>query len=78
MKMKFSISKCSQVFNRGSPGYGGLVKFIIVDHYVGFSGEGWILVLLMVGFMQLTVQQTCIELMSDCNRLQSSGDWTVR
>jgi hypothetical protein len=35
MKMKFSINKYSQVFNRVGPGYRGLTKFIIVDQYVG-------------------------------------------
>jgi hypothetical protein len=34
MRMKFRIKKYSQVFN------GGLTKFIIIDHYVGFLEEG--------------------------------------
>jgi hypothetical protein len=40
MKMKFSINKYSRVFNRASPGYGGLEKFIILDQYVDLPGEG--------------------------------------
>jgi hypothetical protein len=35
MEMKFRIKKYSQVFN------GGLTKFIIIDQYVGFPGEGY-------------------------------------
>jgi hypothetical protein len=41
MEIKFSISKYSQVFNRVSPGYRGLAKFIIIDQYFGFPGEGY-------------------------------------
>jgi hypothetical protein len=40
MKMKLSINKYFQVFNRVFPGYGELAKFILIDHYVGFSGKG--------------------------------------
>jgi hypothetical protein len=39
--MKFSINKCSQVLNSVGVGYEGLAKFIIVDQYVGFRGEGY-------------------------------------
>jgi hypothetical protein len=40
MKMKFSINTYSQVLNGVFPVYGELAKFIFIDHYVGFSGEG--------------------------------------
>jgi hypothetical protein len=40
MKVKFSI-KYTQVFNRIGPDYGGLIKFIIIDQYFGFPGEGY-------------------------------------
>jgi hypothetical protein len=40
-KMKFRISKYSQVFNRVGLGYGGLAKFIIVYQYIGFPAEGY-------------------------------------
>lgn len=36
MKMKFSINKCSQGFNRVGLGYGTLAKCIIIDQYIGF------------------------------------------
>jgi hypothetical protein len=39
MKMKFSINKYSQLFNRVGPGYRGVAEFIIVDQYVGFLGK---------------------------------------
>jgi hypothetical protein len=52
MKLKFIIQKYSQVFNRIGPGYGGLTKFIIVDKYVGFPGEGYnYIVLLMLSII---------------------------
>jgi hypothetical protein len=38
MKMKL-IVKYSEVFDRVGPSYEGLVKFTIVDQYVGFPGE---------------------------------------
>jgi hypothetical protein len=41
MEIKFCIKKYSQVFYRVGPGYSGLTKFIIVDQYVGFPGEGY-------------------------------------
>jgi hypothetical protein len=41
MKLKFRIGKCSQVFNIIGSGYRGLTKFIIIDQYVGFPGEGY-------------------------------------
>jgi hypothetical protein len=41
MKIKFSINKYSQVFNRVGPGYGGLAKFIVIDQYVGFPEDGY-------------------------------------
>jgi hypothetical protein len=41
MKTKFRIKKYSQVLNRIGPGYGGLAKFIIIDQYVDFPGEGY-------------------------------------
>jgi hypothetical protein len=41
MKMKFSVNKYSQVFYRVGPDYRGLAKFIVVDQYVGFPGEGY-------------------------------------
>jgi hypothetical protein len=41
MKMKFSINKYFHIFHRVGPGYRGLAKFIIVDQYVGFPGEGY-------------------------------------
>jgi hypothetical protein len=41
IKMKFNINKYSEVFNRVGPGYGGLAKFIIIDQYVCFPGEGY-------------------------------------
>jgi hypothetical protein len=41
MKKKFKINKYSQVFNRVSLGYGGLAKFIIIDHYFGFPEKGY-------------------------------------
>jgi hypothetical protein len=41
MEMKFCIKKYSQVFYRVGPGYSVLTKFIIVDQYVGFPGEGY-------------------------------------
>jgi hypothetical protein len=40
MKMEISIRKYSQLSNRADPGYGGLAKFIVIDQYVGFPGEG--------------------------------------
>jgi hypothetical protein len=39
MKVKFSI-KYTQDFNRVGPDYGGLAKFMIIDQYFGFPGEG--------------------------------------
>jgi hypothetical protein len=39
MKKEFSINKYSQDFNRADPGYGELVKFIIIYKYVGFPGD---------------------------------------
>jgi hypothetical protein len=41
MKMKFSINKYSQLFNRAGPGYRGMAKFIITDQHVGFLGKGY-------------------------------------
>jgi hypothetical protein len=41
IEIKFNISKYSQVFCRVGPGCRGLAKFIIVDQYVGFPGEGY-------------------------------------
>jgi hypothetical protein len=41
MKMKISVSKYIQIFNRVSSGYGVLAKFIIITHYAGFSKEGY-------------------------------------
>jgi hypothetical protein len=41
MKMKFSIGKYFQVFNRDCSGYGGLAKFITIDQSVAFAGEGY-------------------------------------
>jgi hypothetical protein len=41
MKLKFGIKKYSYVLNRIGPGYGVLTKFIIIDQYVGFPGEGY-------------------------------------
>jgi hypothetical protein len=40
MKLKFSVTKYSQVLKRVRPDYGGFVEFIIIDQYVGFPGEG--------------------------------------
>jgi hypothetical protein len=40
MEMKHGINKYSEVFYRVCPGYGGLSKFIIIEQYVGFPGEG--------------------------------------
>jgi hypothetical protein len=40
MTMEFITNKYSQVFNRVGLGYGGLVKFIIMDQYNGFSWQG--------------------------------------
>jgi hypothetical protein len=40
MKMKFSINKYSQIFNRVDPCYRRLTKCIILDQYFGFPGEG--------------------------------------
>jgi hypothetical protein len=40
-KMKFIISKYSQIFKGVGPGYGELAKFIIIDQYAGFPGEGY-------------------------------------
>jgi hypothetical protein len=77
MKMKFSINKCSHVFNRVSQCYGGLPKFIITDHYVGFPGEvvkDVTLVLLTFSFIELPVHHPRIELILDCSTLQFSGD----
>jgi hypothetical protein len=37
-----------------------------------------ILVLLIFSFMQLAVHEPCIEFMSDCKRLQSTGDLMAR
>jgi hypothetical protein len=64
MEMKFSINKYSQVFYRVGPGYRGLAKLMIVDLNVGFPGKDITLVLLMLSFIQLTMHQPCIELMS--------------
>jgi hypothetical protein len=55
MKMKFIIVKYSQIFNRVGPGYGGLVKFTIVDQYVTFLQKDITLVLLMLSFTQQCV-----------------------
>jgi hypothetical protein len=41
MEMKFSITIHSQVFYGVGPSYRRLPKFIIVDQYVGFPGEGY-------------------------------------
>jgi hypothetical protein len=41
MEMWLSLNKYSQVFYSVGPGYRGLTKFIIVDQYVGFPGEGY-------------------------------------
>jgi hypothetical protein len=41
MEIKFSINKYSQVFYRVGLGYRGLAKFIIIDKYIGFPGEGY-------------------------------------
>jgi hypothetical protein len=50
MKMMFSINKYSQVFNRVGPGYGGLEKFIIIDQYFGFPGDGYNFIFTAVDF----------------------------
>jgi hypothetical protein len=71
MKMKYNINKYSQVFYRFGPVYGGLTKFVIIHQYVGFPGEEYSSILLMLSFIQLAVHQPCTELMSDCSRLQS-------
>jgi hypothetical protein len=39
LKMKFSINKYSQVFNRVCQVYGGFEKIVIIHQYVGFPGE---------------------------------------
>jgi hypothetical protein len=39
MIIKFGIKKYSQVFKNVGPGY-GQTKFVIIDQYVGFPGEG--------------------------------------
>jgi hypothetical protein len=39
VKMKFTINKYSQVFNRVSPGYGALAEFILIHQYLGVPGE---------------------------------------
>jgi hypothetical protein len=41
MEMEFNVNKYSQVFYSVGPGYRGLTKFIVVDQYVGFPGEGY-------------------------------------
>jgi hypothetical protein len=41
MKMKFSINKYFQAFNRVGSDYGGLTKFIIIDQFVGFPEKGY-------------------------------------
>jgi hypothetical protein len=41
MKTNFGINKYSQAFNRFDPVYGGFAKFLIIDQYIGFPGEGW-------------------------------------
>jgi hypothetical protein len=73
MKMKFGIKKYSQVLNGIGPGYGGLTEFIIIEKHVSFPGEGYNFTFTEV-IMYLAVHQPCIELMSDCSRLQFSGD----
>jgi hypothetical protein len=50
-KMKISINKYSQVFHRVGPSYGGMTKFIIVDHYVVFLEKNITLVSLMLRFI---------------------------
>jgi hypothetical protein len=59
--MEFIINKYSQVFNGVDLGYGGLAKFIIIDKYLIFPGEGH-----NFSFTgaELAVHQPCIELMS--------------
>jgi hypothetical protein len=71
MKMKFSINKYSQVFNRVGPGYGEFIKFIIIDKYVAFPQEEYNFSFTDVEF-QTAVHQHFTELMSGCSKLQSS------
>jgi hypothetical protein len=51
--MKFSINKYSHVFNnRVGLSYGELAKFIITDQYIGFPGDEYsLLPLLLLSFI---------------------------
>jgi hypothetical protein len=72
MKMKFSISEYSQVFNRVGRSYGALAKFSIIDQCFGLLA-GYNLVLLMLSFIQLAVYQLCTDLISDCNNNKNNN-----
>jgi hypothetical protein len=65
MEMEFNVNKYSQVFHRVGPGYRELKKFIVVDQYVGFPGEGCNFSFTEFEFHTVTMHQPGIELMSD-------------
>jgi hypothetical protein len=79
IKMKCRIDGYSQDFSRIGPGYGGLIKFIIVYQYGVFPEERYIFSFIDVEFHlvcnALTLYSTSI---SGCNRLQSSGNIVAR
>jgi hypothetical protein len=70
MKMKFSINKYSQVFNKVGPDYGELAKCIIIDQYVGFPGEGYNFSFTDIEFHTISSAPN-LYIVSDRSRLQS-------
>jgi hypothetical protein len=70
IKIKFRIKKYFQVFNGIRPGYRRLTKHIIIDQYIDFPWDKYIILIsFMLSIIQLAVHEPCTELMSDCNTL---------
>jgi hypothetical protein len=75
-KTKFRMGKHSQVFNRVAPSYEGM-KISQISKF-GFSGERYTSNLNFICVEFHIVHQPCLELISVCSRLQSSGDLIAR
>jgi hypothetical protein len=78
MKMEFSVRKYFHVYSRVGPAYGDLAKFIIIDKYVGFPGEGYNFSFTDDQFHIISSGTTLYRFMSDCSRLQLSVDLMAR
>jgi hypothetical protein len=74
VKIKFTVNKYSQAFNRVSPVYGGMAEFIIIDQYVHVPGGGYNFRFTDVEFHTVSSATTLHRVMSNYCRLHSSGN----